>query len=151
MLIREIAVLGQDPELPRSKPLRGRVSLARNGGLYLGIHSALPRFAVHDHLAVRVVRQVDVYDGVTDSGPSAGRGSASGEGRRKDGRRQHHASTISSGGFVSQRPRVKSGKAAGSLPLATEISDSSHTALSAAASYTFMSVGRPSRRHLMSR
>lgn len=43
---------------------------------------------------------------------------------------------------------MKSGNGIGRLPLATDRSVNSHTALSAAASYTFMSVGRPSRRHV---
>ncbi len=64
---------------------------------------------------------------------------------------RRQARTISSCGHVSQRPRVKSGNATGRLPRPTDTSDSSHTADSAAASYTFMSVGRPSCRHLMRR
>ena len=59
--------------------------------------------------------------------------------------------TIPRRGHVFQRPRVKSGNSAGRLPFATDHSDSGVTALMATASYTFMSVGRPSRRHLMSR
>ena len=61
------------------------------------------------------------------------------------------AVTIPSRGHVFQRPRVKSGNSAGRLPFATDHSDSGVTALMATASYTFMSVGSPSRRHLMSR
>jgi len=62
-----------------------------------------------------------------------------------------HAVTIPNRGQVFQRPRVKSGNSAGRLPFATDHSDSGVTALMATASYTFMSVGSPSRRHLMSR
>ena len=62
-----------------------------------------------------------------------------------------HARKIPRGDHRSQRPRVKSGKAAGRLPLATDHSVRGPTAESAAASYTFMSVGCPSRRHFTSR
>ena len=58
--------------------------------------------------------------------------------------------TTSRGGFVRQHPLVKSGKSMGWPRLATDISDSGVTALSAAASYTFISVGMPPWRHLMS-
>ncbi len=65
--------------------------------------------------------------------------------------RLRQASTTPSRGHVSHRPRVKSGKSTGRLRSATDSSLTAHTAESAAASYTFMSVGSPSRRHLMSR
>ena len=62
-----------------------------------------------------------------------------------------YALKIPSGFRVFQAPRVKSGTSTGRLRLATEISVSSEMALQAAASYTSMSSGTPSRRHLISR
>lgn len=59
--------------------------------------------------------------------------------------------TMPSGAKVRHRPRVKSGKSTVRAREAFDCTLSSTTADSAAASYTFMSVGSPSRRHLMRR
>jgi hypothetical protein len=71
--------------------------------------------------------------------------------RRWDRQSCSYAWTIPNGSVVCQRPRVKSGKSTAELRFAFDRSLSWTTALSAAASYTFMSVGRPSRRHLIRR
>lgn len=55
--------------------------------------------------------------------------------------------TISQAFHSFQRPRVKSGILTGWLPFATERSESSQMEESVAASYTFISVGKPFWRH----
>src|SRR5690606_3202406 len=62
-----------------------------------------------------------------------------------------HARTIPSFGFVFHPPRVKSGISTGRLRCATDSTVAPTRLLSAAASETVMSVGRPSGRHLISR
>src|SRR3712207_4233232 len=62
---------------------------------------------------------------------------------RQNGRTRGHARTMSSRGSDRQRPRVKSGTFTGRLFRETDCTVSPTRLLSAAASYTFMSVGSP--------